>query len=174
MIIAENSLPSHIKYFITMRHLIAILAIVMASTIGAQAQSMRLGESVPTISVSPSIDETLELYNRNYTCLIFAHSQSEPCIDALREFQATAEQIKRTCAIVIITSEAEIEEDAIVERLGIDDYILAFDNDNRTFKNFGISYVPFAVVYRNKNSRIEWFGPIHHLESKTIKNLSNR
>ena len=157
-----------------MRRLIAILAIVMASTIGAQAQSMRLGGSIPTVSVSPSIDELLELYNRDYTCLIFAHSESKPCIDALRAFEATANEIKRSCAIVIITGESEIYEDAIVERLGIGDYILAFDNDNRTFKNFGISYVPFAVVYRNKNSRIEWFGPVHHLESKTIKDLSKR
>ena len=174
MIIAEKSLPSHIKHFEQMRHFLAILAIIVASTVGAHAQSIRLGESIPSISVSPSIDETLELYNRDYTCLIFAHSESKPCVDALHKFKATAEQIRRSCAIVIITGESELYEEAIIERLGIDNYILAFDNDNRTFKNFGISYVPFAVVYRNKNSRIEWFGPIHHLESKTIKNLSKR
>jgi hypothetical protein len=157
-----------------MRRFIAILVIIMTTTVGAHAQSIRLGESIPSISVSPSIDETLDLYNRDYTCLIFAHSESKPCVDAMRAFEATAHEINRSCAIVVITGEDESNSEAIIERLDIEDYIVAFDNENRTLKNFGINYVHFAVIYRTKNSRIEWFGPLHPINSKLIKDISKR
>ena len=157
-----------------MRRFLAILAIIMATTVGAHAQSIRLGESIPTISVSPSIDETLDIYNRDYTCLIFAHSESDPCVEALRNFKATAEEIHLSCAIVVITGEAESNSKAIVERLGIEEYIVAFDENNRTLRAFGINYVPFAVIYRTKNSRVEWFGPVHHMGRDIIEKISKR
>ena len=155
-----------------MRRFFAILTLMVATTVVAHAQSIRLGEPVPSLSLQSSIDETLALYNRDYVCLIFAHSESEPCVDAIRDFAPTAEDISKQCAIVVITTESELDKDSIVERLGVEDYILAFDSQGRTFKAFGIQYVPFAVVYRTKNSRIEWFGPMHHIETSTFQKTS--
>ena len=157
-----------------MRRILYILALMVATTVAAHAQSIRLGEAIPAISVNPTIDETLALYNRDYTCLIFAHSESKPCVEALRDFRATAEEIGLTCAIVVITGESEVDSEAIIERLGIEDYIVAFDDNNRTLKAFGIHYVPFAVIYRTKNSRVEWFGPVHHMGRDIIDKISNR
>lgn len=155
-----------------MRRFFAILFLMMATTVGVQAQSIRLGESVPALSLQSSIDETLAIYNRDYVCLIFAHSESKPCVDAIRDFAPTAKAISKQCAIVVITTENELDKEAVTERLDAEDYILAFDGQGRTFKSFGIHYVPFAVVYRTKNSRIEWFGPMHHIEPSTLKNSS--
>ena len=157
-----------------MRRILYILALMVATTVAAHAQSIRLGEAIPAISVSPTIDETLALYNRDYTCLIFAHSESTPCVDALCDFRTTAKEIDLTCAIVVITGESEVDSEAIVERLDIEDYIVAFDDNNRTHKAFGIHYVPFAVIYRTKNSRVEWFGPVHHIKPEIIEEISNR
>lgn len=157
-----------------MRRLFAILVLFCATAFGAHAQSIRLGEQVPDLSVTPDINETLELYNRDYTCLIFAHSDSKPCADAMHSFAATAPSIERDCAIVVVTCEAESDRDIITERLKAREYILAFDDNNSTFKAFGIHYVPFVVIYRNKNSRIEWFGPIHQLNKDTIRQFRNR
>ena len=145
-----------------------------ATTLGASAQSVRLGEPVPTLNVTPHIGDMLDIYNREYTCLIFVHSESKPCVEAMRNFAATAKSIEKQCAIAFITSEDESNRDAIVERLGIEDYNLAFDHNNRTFKAFGIQYAPFVVIYRTKNSRIEWFGPIHHLGGVVIERLNQR
>ena len=145
-----------------------------ATTLGASAQSVRLGEPVPTLNVTPHISDMLDIYNREYTCLIFVHSESKPCVEAMRNFAATAKSIEKQCAIAFITSEDESNRDAIVERLGIEDYNLAFDHNNRTFKAFGIQYAPFVVIYRTKNSRIEWFGPIHHLGGVVIERLNQR
>ena len=69
---------------------------------------------------------------------------------------------------------AESNREEIIERLGIEEYIVAFDDNNRTLRAFGINYVPFAVIYRTKNSRVEWFGPMHHLKRDTIEEISNR
>ena len=157
-----------------MRHLFAIIVLICATVFGAHAQSIRLGEQIPALSITSDINETLELYNRDYTCLIFAHSESSPCVDAMHNFAATAISLQRDCTIVVVTCEAESDRDIITERLKAEEYILAFDNDNNTFKAFGIHYVPFVVIYRNKNSRIEWFGPIHQLGKNTIKQFRNR
>ncbi len=157
-----------------MRRILAILTLMVATAVTAHAQSIRLGEPIPTISVSPAINEELALYNRDYTCLIFAHSESAPCVEALRNFKATAEEIHLSCAIVIITGEAESNSEAIIERLGIEEYIVAFDENNRTLRAFGINYVPFAVIYRTKNSRVEWFGPVHHMGRDIIEKISKR
>lgn len=157
-----------------MRRFFAILALMVATTVAAHAQSIRFGESIPSLNLQSSIDETLAIYNRDYVCLIFAHSESKPCVDAMRNFAPTAQAISKQCAIVVITTESELNKASIVERLGIEDYILAFDSNGRTFKAFGINYVPFAVIYRTKNSHIEWFGPMHHIETSTFQKTSRR
>ena len=157
-----------------MRHIFAIIAIICATAVGASAQSVRLGEPIPSMHVSPNLDDALEMYKRDYTCLIFAHSESAPCVDAMHNFANTAQSIERQCAIVVITNESESDRELIIERLNIEDYILAFDNNNRTFKAFGIQYAPFVVIYRTKNSRIEWFGPIHQLNHNTFRQISKQ
>jgi hypothetical protein len=92
-------------------------------------------------------------------------------VDAMSNFNSTAERLNSQCAIVIITGEAEENSAEITERLSAENYILAFDDNNNTLKAFGINYVPFVVIYRNKNSRVKWFGPIHHLNDDIIKQL---
>jgi hypothetical protein len=154
-----------------MRQLLAIIALICATAVGANAQSIRLDEAIPALSVTTNLDETLAMYNRDYTCLIFAHSESKPCVDAMSNFSSTAERLNSQCAIVIITGEAEENSAEITERLSAENYILAFDDNNNTLKAFGINYVPFVVIYRNKNSRVKWFGPIHHLNDDIIKQL---
>lgn len=149
-----------------MRRIILILALVLATAVGAYAQSIRLGEPIPAVSVSTDLGETLDIYNRDYVCLVFAHSESKPCIEAMANFRTTALDISDHCAIVVITNENEADRSIIAERLSAEDHIVAFDIDNRTFRAFGIHYVPFVVVYRSRNSHIEWFGPIHQLDSK--------
>jgi hypothetical protein len=154
-----------------MRHLLAIVAFICATAFSANAQSIRLDETIPALSVTTNLDETLAMYNRDYTCLIFAHSESKPCVDAMSNFNSTAERLNSQCTIVIITGEAEENSAVITERLSAENYILAFDDNNNTLKAFGINYVPFVVIYRNKNSRVKWFGPIHHLNDDIIKQL---
>ena len=156
-----------------MRHLLAIIALLCATAVGVSAQSIRLGGQIPALSLTTDIDDTLAMYNRDYTCLIFAHSQSKPCVDALRNFADTAKSIDKQCAIVVMTGETEEDSEAIIQRLNIEDYTVAFDDNNRTIKAFGIQYVPFVVIYRTKNERVMWFGPIHHLTGDIVDQLSN-
>ncbi len=157
-----------------MRTFFVIVILALSTAIGANAQSIRLGEQIPTLNLTTNIDETLAMYNRDYTCLIFAHSESKPCVDAMRNFVTTAEQMERSCTIVVITGEEEENSEVITERLNCEEYILAFDNGNRTLKAFGINHIPFVVIYRTKNSRIEWFGPINHVDDDIVKRLSKR
>ena len=156
-----------------MRNLLVLIVLLCATAVGVSAQSIRLGGQIPTLSLTTNIDDTLAMYNREYTCLIFAHSESKPCVDALHAFEPIAKSINKQCAIVVITGEDEQDSDAISQRLNIEDYIIAFDDNNRTINEFGIQHIPFVVIYRTKNERIKWFGPINQLDSDVIDQLSN-
>ena len=67
-----------------MRRILAILTLMVATAVTAHAQSIRLGEPIPAVSVSPAIDEELALYNRDYTCLIFAAPPRRVCWRSVR------------------------------------------------------------------------------------------
>lgn len=157
-----------------MRYFFAIIALICTTAIGASAQCVRLGKPIPSIHITPDIDDITKNHDCDYTCLIFAHSESMPCVEAMRNFEDKAKNMAKECVIVVITNEDAQNREAIIEQLNIQNYILAFDDNNRTFKAFGIHYAPFAVIYRTKSSRIEWFGPIHQLDSAIIRKISNR
>lgn len=143
-----------------MRLFIAILLGILCAAIDVSAQSIRLGERIPEISVTSEYGTKLEYAEKELMTLIFIHSESEPCIEAV---QLLDPYLHEMMDIVLVTPESSEEHDAIVRRLGTSDFAIAFDNDGKTYRNFGINYVPFCVIYDTQRKRIEWFGPIEHL-----------
>jgi hypothetical protein len=160
-----------------MRQLIVILAAVVASLLPltkTSAQNIRLGQPIPDMHTTLTDDQMEALGDKEFTCIIFVHSESTPCIDALSRFDTTAEALNNHSTLLILSNEEAWIEEILRKQIGFKEYTLAFDKDNRTFKAFGIRYVPFAVIYRTKNSRIEWFGPLHQLNATTLTKITKR
>ena len=65
--------------------------------------------------------------------------------------------------IVLVTKERPDNHTEIVERLGTDKYTIAYDIDGKTYRSFGINFVPFGIVYSTKRKRVESFGPVENI-----------
>lgn len=152
--------------------LLLILAFAMSvSVVGAQ--HLKLDERLPSIDVDSTVGSDLKLVDRAYTCIIFMHSESRPSVDAIREFSNMALSLRGHLAVVLITPEQDGFEQEVLNSFTSEDTILAFDNDYRTFKNFGVSHIPFAVVYETKSRRVKWFGSLMQLSAEQLYDLLN-
>lgn len=151
-----------------MKRIITILFIMCLCATYAEAQTIRLGERIPAINVDSELGRELELVTKQYVCLIFAHPESHPCIEALEQFDATMPDIDADMEVVVLLCEPRGSEAMLPCS---NNYTLAFDNNHRTFQAFNIDYVPFGVIYETHRSRTLWFGPIEQLNAQTLTRI---
>lgn len=157
-----------------MKRLLIIASLLLAAITESKAQNIRLGERVPDIHVETELGKELELGTKEYVCLIFAHSESGPSVAAFEKLNEVRDILLRNFDVVVITPEASDSKDAIHERLDLGGMVLAHDIEYRTFKEFGISYVPFCVIYERKRQKTVWFGSIQQLDAKNIELITVR
>lgn len=155
-----------------MKRIAIIIAIIITAMTSAEAQNIRLGEKIPDISVVSELGSELKLGKKEHVCMIFVHSQSVPCVIALTEMEDIRDTLIENFDVVLITSEQSDIEAEIMERLNTKGMTIAYDNDRETFKSFGINYVPFAVIFDKRRCRVQWFGPIRHLDNESILRIT--
>ena len=149
----------------------SIIAAMVVACTSASAQNIRLGDKIPDISVESVVGTELKLIEQEYTCLIFMHSKCEPCFKAIPDFYNVASTIADRLAIVLITHETREAESDIAKNFEGCYNTIAFDNKSNTHKAFGINFVPFGVIYKTKNRRIEWFGSLQQLNVNDLNNI---
>lgn len=154
-----------------MRNLITLALGLLLWMASAEAQILRIGERVPTINVDSSAGSDLKLVDKEYTCLIFMHSKSNPSIEAIRQFTAFTTPLRQRLGIVLLTPEQDGFEEEMLRNITTNDTIIAFDNEGQTFSNFRVSYVPFAVIYSTRTRRVAWFGSLSQLDESNIHTI---
>ena len=155
-----------------MKKLLLIFAMIAISNSTSSAQALRLGEPIPDIDVVSMMGPKLKRIKSDYVCLIFAHPDSKHCIDALNKFQEADNAMRGQVSVVIITYTKRDYDNpllAFVDR----NTTLAFDNRRHTFRNFGIDYVPFSVIYCHKHRETLWFGTLASLDKATLEQVIN-
>ncbi len=152
-----------------MRKILTILISTLVLLSGATAQELRIGRRIPPIDVDSSAGSDLKLVEKEFTCLIFMHSESEPSIEAIRKFSTMTLDLREKLDIVLLTMEQDGFEQEMLNSFTTANTIVAFDNDGRTFRNFDVSYIPFAVVYHSRSRRALWFGSLAQLQNKEIR-----
>lgn len=157
-----------------MRRLISIALAVLFTASAAVAQNIRLGERIPTIDIDATMGTHLDHIETDYVCLVFVHSSSLPCIEALDKFAAIADSVKQQMSVVLITPEDPSGEKELLARFVDDNTSVAFDRDYKTFNAFGINFAPFGVIYEKRRSRAEWFGSIQQLDAETLRQITQR
>ena len=148
----------------SLKHFFTIFILLCVATFDTKAQSIRLGERIPEIDVASIYGSKLEYADKDLMCMVFINSKSTPCIEAIRNLDTSLLEIMN---IVLVTSERIDHYDEILNRLDCRRFAIAHDVDGKTFKSFGINYVPYGVIYDTNRKRIEWFGPIQHLGGGT-------
>ncbi len=150
-----------------MKKLLAISLMLLLSAISASAQNIRLGERVPDIDARTLTGEQLNNLKTSHVCLIFTHFDSAPANEALVElFDIIANHDDLT--LVLLTPQGYQDVTELPELPLRKDVIIAYDNNRHTLQAYGISYVPFVVIYDTKRCHARWFGSIHSLDDKTL------
>ncbi len=148
---------------------LALAALVM--TTATSAQNICLGERIPDMNISSSIGVPVEQITTDYVCLIFMHTGSAPCVDAVSSFVAAAGMYADLLSVVLLTNEQSDGSRDVLRPFVRDNVSVAFDRDGRTFENFGIRYVPFVVVYDTKRRKAQWCGTIRQLDKQRLNAL---
>ena len=146
-----------------MKKLLCITLAMLLFAVSLNAQTLRIGDRIPAIDVDSSAGSELKLIDAEFTCLIFMHSASEPATTAIRNFSTNILTEEMNIDVVLLTPEQDGFEEEMLRSITTNSTIVAFDNEGRTFANFGVEHVPFAVVYNTNSRRALWFGPLARL-----------
>lgn len=177
MIFAEKMLTSHFEGARhsapreMMRGLLLTIAAVVAMTFACSAQRLRIGEKLPSIDVDSSVGSDLKQIEKEYACIIFMHSESEPSIEAIKSFTTLSTAYNERLAMVLITPEQDGYEQEVLSSFTTIDTIVAFDNNYRTFESFKVRHLPFAVLYETRSRRVQWFGSLTQLSEEQLEKI---
>lgn len=151
-----------------MKRLFAIaMLLIMSSTI-VLAQGVSLGMRVPDIHLDSEFGRELEMATKEYVYMVFVHSESSPSITFVERLSNVDERLMHNLDVVLVTPEDIADNATIVERFADGRFPIAYDLEHRTFRNFGISYVPFGVIYDTKRKRALWFGSTLPFDDSTL------
>ena len=138
------------------RLFLCILLALMAFSDGV-CQSVIVGDKLPS-SIRPRrwlMD--IQPDQADYTCILFCHSESELCQQAINSIKPIVNEYGSTLNMVILTKE-RYEKAGVALTEHLDDRVgVAFDEGGRIFKQLGVSFIPFCVVC-DKKRRTQWCG----------------
>ena len=154
-----------------MKFLATIVAAMLLFVGSAEAQRLRLGDRTPDIAIASTLGTPFENITHKYVCLVFVHSESAPCVDAIDRLRSEIITKEDDVAIVLLTAEEATEDNELLNAYVSHNTSVAFDNHHHTFTAFSINYVPFGVIFDNKKRRIEWFGSLQHINHKVIEEI---
>lgn len=154
-----------------MKHLMSIIVAVLLFAGSAEAQRLRLGDRTPDIAASTTLGTSLDDIAHDYVCLAFVHSDSTPCVDAIDRLRSEVIAKDDNIAIVLLTAEEPTTDNELLNAYVGHNSSVAFDHNNHTFNAFGVSYVPFGVIFDKKRHRIEWFGSLQHIDREVIQQI---
>lgn len=148
--------------------MVLLLAFVATIT-RSEAQTLRLGEKIPAISVVSEVDIEQRAATNNFVCLMFVHSKCAPCVESIATFKELSSLYPDDMLTVLITPEAADDKTDILLQFADDNTIVAYDNNYRTYETFDIKYVPFGIIYRTTTRKILWFGTVGQLNDELLK-----
>ncbi len=144
------------------RLMIGVILCAMVST--ASAQKLMTGDRAPQLQVSTWLDG--KSASSGPRLVEFFHSASAPSLARLNVLSDLATK-NPDLNVVLVTRE---EASAVATALGAGEhpYKVAIDQEGKTFAEYGVQYLPFAVLIDAKG-RIAWFGNPAQLSQSQIE-----
>lgn len=151
-----------------MKHtLVILLALIAATTL--RAENIVIGEPVPKVHIRQWLMD-FRPDPAEYTCIVFYHSESPLCREALPRIKRIVDHFDGGMNAVIITKE-DYDAAGVTLTEHLDDHIgVAFDEDCRTFRYFQVTYIPFCVICDRKH-RAVWCGNAASMDEKQLQRL---
>ena len=151
-----------------MKRFFAIIFAITTLPLSVEAQNIIIGDKIPEISVRKWLMDS-EPSEAEYSCLLFYHSQSHLCQEALTTMKQHVNTYSDRLNLKIITKEdyknaGVALTEHLKDRIGV-----AFDDTGKTFRDFGVKFIPFCVISRK--NRVVWCGNASQLNSYTINKI---
>ena len=151
-----------------MKNFLLTILFTLLMWLGASAENIVIGDRLPKLSIRQWLMDS-QPAEAEYTCYIFYHSQSELCNESLEKIRRYAMDGGYLLNVVIVTKEQYGSAGVKLTRYLNNHTGVAFDDNGRTFRHFGVKYIPFCVVSHKK--RVIWCGNGNSLSDKILDNI---
>ena len=152
------------KFFVT-------LLTTLLLSLSAMGENLIVGERLPDISIRKWLMDT-QPSSAEYTCILFYHSESKLCQKSLENIKQYIANHEKSLNLIIVTKEEYSSAGVTLTRY-LDNYTgVAFDDNGRTFRHFGVKYIPFCVISRK--NRVAWCGNGNLLNDRTLDKILNQ
>ena len=152
-----------------MRRVLIALAFIFGSIVTAHSQNITTGKVVPDLKIKQWLMD-LRPDDADYTCVMFYHSESPQCHKYVSHIKSITKQASERINVIIITKEKYADAGVtLTEHLG-GNVCVAFDDAGRSFRNFGIKFIPFCVIY-NKKRIAQWCGHAGGLTPEILEKI---
>ena len=162
-----NSLPSNclkqMKRFFTL-----MVALWLYNGI-THAENIIIGDKIPDMRLQAWLMD-MQPESADYTCTLFYHSESQLCQQSLLRIKQIVNQYAPKINLIIITKEAYADAGVTLTGFLSDNTSVGFDERGRTFRAFGVKFIPFCVISDNKD-RAVWLGNGATLTAQTIEKI---
>ena len=138
-------------------------------SLDAIAQNIIIGERVPEMRIKQWLMD-LQPESTDYTCLVFHHSESPLCRQCLDNIKQLSDRFGNI-NVVIITKESYSKAGTTLTQ-HLDDRIgVAFDDNGRTFRAFGVKFIPYCIITNHKR-RAVWCGNGNLLNAQILQEIT--
>lgn len=139
-----------------MKRTILLTFIALVASLAVRAQEIVIGERVPDFRPTEWLGAAPSENDRRATLLVFYHTESQPCVEALPYVDSLARSMKNGRVIVVAMESKERIAPSLVRYMS-ERFYVAIDRSERVFQSYGIRYVPFGVLVDPKG-RAQWIG----------------
>ena len=151
-----------------MKRLIIIIFAILALPLSLRAQNTIVGDKLPEVSVRKWLMDA-QPEEAEYSCWLFYHSESRLCQQALENIKRHIAKYDKRLNLKIITKE-EHKDAGVTLTKHLKEYVgVAFDDAGKTFRYFGVKYIPYCVISRK--NRVVWCGNAAMLNDQTISKI---
>lgn len=154
-----------------MKRFLSILVAIVLTTLTLSAQNSEVGYHAPQIQEVEWISDPMEKSDK-FLLVEFFHSTNEDCRARIEVCNTIARDYRHTLQVVMLTREPAEQ----VASMLLHDYqyfYVGVDEGGETFRAFGTSHVPYAVVIDPKGVII-WTGNPTQLNNHTLEKLLYR
>ena len=154
-----------------MRKFLFVLTVFLSLFESTKGQNVVIGEVAPDLKIKQWLMD-LQPEEADYTCILFYHSESPQCRKNLEKVKTLCRTAEGKINMVILTKEKYSEAGVtLTEHLGHNTCV-AFDDAGRSFRNFGVKFIPFCVIC-NKRKAVMWCGHAGALNQQVIERIIN-
>ncbi|MDL2230709.1 TlpA family protein disulfide reductase [Alistipes sp. OttesenSCG-928-L06] len=139
-----------------MKKLILSILISLLTVAAAQAQRLVIGERAPEVRVSEWVSGGAAAVAGKPYLLDFFHSSNDQCVANLPKLNDFQRAYSGRLTVVVIARETADKVTPFVAGKGYGFHV-GLDEGGKTFANYGVRFVPFAVLVDTKG-KLVWTG----------------